>query len=96
MCTRSCAIIFAPMRISSTASAIFRYLNFAIAPASTKYSERSPMIAKMFDVTMMNVSCATDEHGRDRVEREHDVGQLDHDEAHRDRGQRAPAVDRGP
>ena len=51
--------IFTPTNARIITRLYFRYLNIAINPATAKYSERSPRIAKAFDVKTRNGSCVT-------------------------------------
>ena len=48
--------IFKPTKIRTTASPYFSKWNLSIAPASMKYMERSPRIAKIFEVNTRNGS----------------------------------------
>ena len=60
-----------------------------------KYSARRPSSAKALAAKTMNASLGDAEHGRDRVQREQDVGAADRDEHDEQRRRDAPAVDAG-
>ena len=68
------------------------YRNIVISPATAKYSERRPRIANAFEVKTMNGSLGHGEDRRDRVDREHDVGEVDHQQRHEQRRREQLAV----
>ena len=84
--------IFTPTNVRISARPYFSRWKRSTTAASRKYSDRSPMIAKMFDVKTMNGSVVTPKIAGNRVDREDQVGDLDENEDEQQRRREAAAV----
>ena len=58
----SCPIILKPMKHNRTPSPYFKIQNLSLTPLNKKNNDRSPIIAKMFEKYMTNVSPTSDVH----------------------------------